>query len=235
MTDFSNLIDSLLIVGDVDAALEALNSHLNQFPDDSEAQHIRQRILQRSGALVDDVPDFQTENDVPLTIQLERLYDAGRWSEIEALLPALPSHWHGEAWRGRIALEQGLADQAAAHFSAALTDIGTVDRKSILYPQRALLLLQRAEAYRQLKDWKAADHDFAAAERMIPTDPIIPFMRALMIYRLHNGSQSAFHKVLPICRDALDSATTALREQMRDALKDDPFYKPLAEALIGSQ
>lgn len=70
------------------------------------------------------------------------------------------------------------------------------------------------------------------AWRQTPRDPGVSFLHALLTYRTRGGSQNAFYRALPDCRDALDHADDSVRSALRTATLDDPFYRPLAEALF---
>ncbi|MBW4437700.1 MAG: hypothetical protein KME04_11235 [Pleurocapsa minor GSE-CHR-MK-17-07R] len=70
------------------------------------------------------------------------------------------------------------------------------------------------------------------AWRQTPRDPGVSFLHALLTYRTRGGSQNAFYRALPDCRDALDHADASVRSALRTATLDDPFYRPLAEALF---
>lgn len=154
---------------------------------------------------------------------------------VEAALSRDP-RWIWYRWQGDLLVTLRRYKDAGAAYSRGLDDLARLEREggssALLINQRAQLLLARADARRLERQFQAADDDYAVAERLIPDDPMIPFMRGLMLFAAHGSSQTAFRKALPICRDALDRANPALSEQMRNALLDDPLYRPLAQALV---
>jgi len=96
-------------------------------------------------------------------------------------------------------------------------------------------LLESADRLIRSGEYLAADQHYRQAERLVPGDASIALRRALLHYRIAAGSQNAFYKALPACRDAIDRADAATRPHLRDLVLDDAFFKPLAEALFGSQ
>lgn len=127
-------------------------------------------------------------------------------------------------------VQSGRARDAISGYSLAL-ETTPYEAKT----ERAHLLAKRGTAQAALAHWQEAESDYAAAEYLLPGDSSIAFMHALLLYRVNDGSQIVFRRVLPICRDAFDRADPATRQSLRQQVLDTPFYRPLAEALFGSQ
>ncbi|MDL1899812.1 hypothetical protein FBR02_03480 [Anaerolineae bacterium CFX9] len=182
---------------------------------------------------------LQPEDDALIERRLRLLQALHQAEEglalVEQVLERDP-RWIWFRWQGDLLVSLRRFHEAAAAFGRGLDDLVRLEQaggaSALLTSQRAQMLLQRADARRQARLFQAADDDYAAAEQLIPDDPMIPFMRGLMLFAAQDSSQTAFRKALPICRDALDRANAALSEQMRNALLDDPLYHPLAQALV---
>ena len=127
-------------------------------------------------------------------------------------------------------VQSGRAREAISGYSLAL-ETTPFEAKT----ERAHLLAGRGAAHMTLAHWHEAERDYAAAEQLLPVDSSIAFKRALLLYRVNDGSELVCRRVLPICRDAFDRADTATRQSLREQVLDNPFYKPLAEALFGNQ
>jgi tetratricopeptide (TPR) repeat protein len=161
--------------------------------------------------------------------EITLLVDHGWLDEAAALAETLPQTWRWLAWRGDIAINRQRDGEAVRHYTAALVDFGArVDQASRLAANlKAQLLIKRARAYRHLKRCAEAEADYLAAEAIIPNDPTLMFNRGLLTYDCQG-----LRRALPLCRDALDLAPPALRDWMRQKLRDDPRYRELAGALL---
>lgn len=214
---------------------------------DADDHHWRSIILQRMG----DSAGARTAMRHALMLRprderlAERLIalclEAGDHEQAEHVLQAIlrddmPNRWRWLIWQGDIAARRGNDEAAAASYSAALDEmtlrLGNGSGNALIENMRAQTLIKRAAAHNLLRRFAAADADYAAAERIIPDDPMIPFQRGLILYAAGNASQTALRRALPMLRDALDAAVPALRDQMRDMLLDNPLYRPLAQALL---
>ena len=158
---------------------------------------------------------------------LRRLRQRGNPERALKLLADLPKSWQWLGWSGDFYALKGDTAIAAEHYCSAIDQLNQGEKSALSEAVKANLLLKRADAYRRLKQYAEADADYQAAEAIIPTDPIIPFNRGLLIFE-----QSGLRRALPLCRDALDRAPAALRDHMRDVLMDNARYHLLAQALI---
>ena len=158
---------------------------------------------------------------------LTALYRRGETDRALLLLADLPKTWNWLGWSGDFYALKGETAIASEHFCSALDQLDQGEKNGLTETQKATLLLKRAEAYRRLKRYADAEADYHAAEAIIPTDPMIPFNRGLLIYE-----QGHLRQALPLCRDALDHAPEGLRDHMRRVLTNDPKYKTLVQALL---
>ena len=158
---------------------------------------------------------------------LRALYKRGEAAPALELLADLPKSWNWLGWSGDFYALKGELAIAAEHFCSALEQLDSAEKNGLTEVQRANLLLKRAEIYRRLKRYAEAEADYQAAEAIIPSDPMIPFNRGLLIYE-----QGKLRAALPLCRDALDHAPEGLRDHMRRILTNDPRYKTLVQALL---
>jgi tetratricopeptide (TPR) repeat protein len=158
---------------------------------------------------------------------LRRLRQQGEIERALELLADLPKSWQWLGWSGDLYALKGDYATAAEHYCSAIDQLDHGEKSALTETVKAHLLLKRADAYRRLRQYDEADADYQAAEAIIPTDPMIPFNRGLLIFE-----QSGLRRALPLCRDALDHAPAALRDHMRDVLRDDPRYHLLAQALL---
>ncbi len=162
-----------------------------------------------------------------VTLMLRALQRRGEFDRALELLADLPKSWNWLGWSGDFYALKGDYSIAAEHFCSAIDQLEHAERNPLSETQRAHLLLKRADAYRRLKQYADADADYRSAEAIIPSDPMIPFNRGLLIFE-----QGDLRRALPLCRDAMDHAPDALRDHMRNVLMDNPRYHMLAQALM---
>lgn len=162
---------------------------------------------------------------------------------LDARLAQNPHHWRWWGWRGDLATAIGEDDGAITAYGYGLRALEKIlapiegAPNPILVNQKAQFHLKRADASYRRAQYGEADADLVDAERLLPTDGMIPFKRALIAYQASRVAgaddwQNALRRALPPCRDALDHASPAIRALMRDALRADPIYRPLVEALL---
>lgn len=250
------LADALILAGELDEALDALNQQLAENTEDEETRRLRARLLlslrRGSEALADlDALQVPTPQDEALRAQayalmgdaarlqgmvatpenteylLHDLYQRGESEQALALLADLDKTWRWLGWSGDFFGLRGDYAIAVEHYCSALDDLKRHESSAIMETQKAYLLLKRADLYRRLRQYAEAEADYRAAEAIIPTEPMIPFNRGLLVFE-----QGSLRRALPLCRDALDHAPDALRDHMRHTLLDEPRYHLLAQALL---
>lgn len=148
---------------------------------------------------------------------------------VDQLLEQLPEHWRWSGWRGEIALLQGNFDRAVEQFSAALSHLEqTMDTTNVAFAAnlKAQILLKRASVHHNIQALAEADADYAAAEQIIPDDPMIRFNRGLIAFLQEDSERG-----IALCRDAYANAPAALRDEMQKALAEDERYAPIAAAI----
>lgn len=91
---------------------------------------------------------------------------------------------------------------------------------------RAAVLLKRAEAFRQTDDPVSAAGCLDAAEALSPAEPLIPFLRGLLLAQAGDPDGAA-----ALCAPAYAAASAALRAEMCRALADDQRLAALADRL----
>lgn len=152
-------------------------------------------------------------------------------SAIDQFLKQLPQHWRWLRWRGEVALLGTDFLSAVNHYSDALEHVeSTMDTVNVPFAAnlKAQILLKRANTYQHLQSLAEADADYAAAEQIIPDDPMIPFNRGLIAVLQGDSERGG-----ELCRSAYTNAPAALRDEMRKALAEDEGYAPIAAALGG--
>jgi tetratricopeptide (TPR) repeat protein len=160
---------------------------------------------------------------------LEYLMFLGRWQEAENLIAEQPNNWRWLQWAADLVLVFDAFDHAARYFSDALTalekDFGQASNDFIAN-LKAQILLKRADVYQRLQSLSESDADYAAAEQIIPNDPMIPFNRGLIALLQGDSARG-----IALCRSAYTNAPDALRDEMQKALAEDKRYAPIAAAL----
>lgn len=188
--------------------------------DKVRAIEMREQLLQ---ANADETPE-------QIELLLRDLYQRGESDKALGMLADLSKTWRWLGWSGDFFALRADYAIAAEHYCSALDMLKEQESNALLEAQKAYLLLKRADVYRRLRQFAEADADYRAAEAIIPTDPMIPFNRGLLIFE--QGDGASLRRALPLCRDALDHAPEALREYMRNTLLDEPRYHLLAQALL---
>ncbi len=108
---------------------------------------------------------------------LNQLYKREAAERALNLLADLPKTWHWLSLTGDFHALTGDYVTAAAAYCSALDDLAQAEPSAINDLRRAVLLLKRADIYRQLGHFKDADADYAAASAIIPNDPTIAGLR----------------------------------------------------------
>lgn len=136
-------------LGDSDSALAALEAAYRLDADPRTAERLLQVLYKR--------------NDVDRALRL---------------LAGLPESWNWLGWHGDFYALSGDDAAAEAYYCSALDRLAQVEASPLIVPQRAALLLKRAEIYRRLERWSDAEADYAAASAIIPNDATIAALRA---------------------------------------------------------
>lgn len=186
--------------GQIGAALDAARQALALRPSD---ERLAERLVWLLTAYGDPLSALEVVRAQPRT---------WRWLEREGDLLARLGDWAAAAARYELALAQL---ETAFPVSSAFVD-----------GLRAAALLKQAEAFRRLDDAGNAANCLDAAETLTPTEPLIPFLRGLLLAQAGNTADA-----LALCAPAYALASAALRAEMRRALTDDPRLAPLADQL----
>lgn len=190
-------------MGDIQSAIHLLEAALN---DDASDERIRARTRER---------------------QLELMRKSGDIRK--ALAIALENDW--VQWAADAAAE--LQDDALAleYYAQALVRVEhltSVTSPALAANIKARVLLKRGAALQRLNQLDTADKDYAAAEAIIPDDPMITFNRGIIAY-LQGHREIAQTQI----KSAFDNAPAALQSIMRAEIQGNSRYQSL-ESLIDS-
>lgn len=174
--------------------------------------------------------------DERLTERLLHLLQAqGDFAGALAVLQTMPPTWRWRSLAGDVAAQAGQAQAAIQQYSEALAllmQTGQAMDSAWLNPLRARLLLARAGMYLAAGNLPQADADYAAAEPLIPADPMITWQRGIIALQTGTVPEAA---AVDRCRAAYQSASAAVRQQMRNRLQEarvnDARLVPLADAI----
>lgn len=238
------LAEAFIKTGELPDALDALNTHLAQSPQDADARRMRAgvhlRLDQLQAALADlaglDAPDdrlmratiHERMGDLEQALaavegegedrlierRLDLLHKLGRIPAARTLADGLPRVWRWSQWSGDLAMAAGDDAAAVGHYSAALGGLPPQNTNA-LRGIAARLLLARGDAHLATQAWDAADADYGAAAEIIPDEPMIAFNRGLIRY--HQGDRQTG---LAQCKQAIESAPAVMRPAMQAALPD---------------
>jgi len=148
----------------------------------------------------------------------------------QRLLGTLPRTWRWLIWAGDVAMEHTSPAEAAACYTEALADLDKqfdVVNNAFAANIQAQLFLNRAHAQIGMQAFDLADADFAAAQVIVPDDPMIPFYRGLMA--AERGDLTAG---VSLCGEALTQASDWMRESMESMLRINPRYIGLVALLF---
>jgi tetratricopeptide (TPR) repeat protein len=133
---------------------------------------------------------------------------------------------------GDLALESGHMEEAIQHYTEAVQKLGVafdLETSEFARPIHANILTSRAQAYTNLKRFHEASEDDAAAQAIMPEDPLIGFWHGVVLAELGNVEEALF-----ACHLALQTPNPTLRTQMIDHLKSlgsNPTFAPLVALL----
>lgn len=130
---------------------------------------------------------------------------------IESLDEAERGNWRWQSWAGDLAMQMGDFARARRAYALALDGLeraGEAMDARWAGPERARLLLARAESARHLGDAASAEADLNAAAALIPDDPAIGFGRGLLA--MLRGDEMA-------ARALIEAALAAAPDVMRAA------------------
>jgi tetratricopeptide (TPR) repeat protein len=219
----------------LEAAIENIDLLMNHTADDYLQQSV---IFEKLGESAHSVAAtlhawILRPNDVNIWERnIRQIWNENDADEMEFFLARLPQKWQDSwrwlCWHAEAALLKEDFNKAAKHFSEALIHLNTSTNVHDPFVQnsKAQILLKRADAYHRLQSLPDAAADYAAAEQIIPNDPMIPFNRGL-IALLQGDPQRG----IELCQHAYISAPAALRDEMHKALAEDERYAPISAAL----
>lgn len=215
---------------DLRAALSDLQQLASPTADDSALHSL---LLEQSGDLSGAVnvmaeahsrwPENErlTERYIELLIATQQMQAALETARSQ------PRNWRWLGWEADVLAQMGDDVTATARYGLALAQLeAQFGDESYMAPIKARLLLARAHAYRRLHMFDQADQHYLQAEALIPSDPLIAFLRGLVAF-----DQDDLPNALLLCQRAYRAANDTLRDQMRDELKRDPRYMPLLTTL----
>jgi len=141
---------------------------------------------------------------------------------------AQPRTWRWLEREGDVLGQIGDYTTAAARYGLALAQLEVAFPADHAFANglRAAVLLKRAEAFRQIGDTFNAAGCLDAAEALSPAEPLIPFLRGLLLAQAGDAAGAA-----ALCAPAYAAASAALRAEMRRALASDQRLAPLADRL----
>lgn len=235
-----DLAEAFIKTGELTDALDALNEHLAQSPDDLTARQTRAAVHLRLDHLQDALDDLAGLNSPDDRLTRSTIYE--RMGDLTSALQAVETDTsHDRLIERRLHLMQKLGQISKARqlveslprtwrWSQWSGDLAAADQDfavavshyaaalSTLPPIdthalrgiAARLLLARGDAYLALEQWDAADADYAAAAVYIPDEPMIPFNRGIIRY--HQGEEEAG---LAQCEAAIQAAPEIMRQAMR--------------------
>ena len=158
---------------------------------------------------------------------------AERYDDALAVIAPLPKAWRWLTWQGDLySKKQDYVEAISAYTSAldelesrytfpkdqpanVLTDDEISEAAGMtIVATYARLLLSRADAYRHTDALAESESGYKSARVFLPDDPVIPFNLGLIAH-LHGHHDDA----LMLCKEALDSASDALKTHMLASIK----------------
>ncbi|PJF23207.1 MAG: hypothetical protein CUN56_02150 [Phototrophicales bacterium] len=238
------LAEAFIKTGELADALDALNSHLTQSPQDADARRMRAAVCLRLGQFQQALDDLNQLNTPQDRLMCSTVYE--RMGELEQALNVLaddaedrlierrlyllqqlgrvaaarvisddqPRTWRWCQWSGDLAVAAEDYPAAVMHYTQALNTLPPQSSQA-LQGIAARLLLARGAAYLVMQRWDDAEADYVAAEQIIPDDPIIVFNRGVIRY--HRGERQGG---LAQCYQAIEAAPAAMRPAMQAALPE---------------
>jgi tetratricopeptide (TPR) repeat protein len=164
------------------------------------------------------------------TERLLQLYSTtGDYDSALALLDSQPRHWRWLERAADIQVQRGDDAAATTHYTEAILQLDTFKetlRRDYWQALRVRLLMARGHTYRRRSLLDEAAADYNAAQTLLPDDPSITFNRGL-VAALRDDLDTA----VDLCQKALNAASPALEQRLRDSLADNPDYDTLNAAL----
>lgn len=214
------------------AALADLDALRTPIPDDALRRSIALQTLgdlTGANAVIDDARASWPDDETLIERRLYLLTLAHDHSAAEALLATLPRTWRWLLWAADLARERARDTDSIALYSEALTDLerSLDSRDPFVANLKAQAFLGRARVLATTGAYADADADFAAAQSILPQDPMIDFQRGLLA-----SLQSDMIQALALCGDALTAASEQEQQQMEHILRHDPRHAALAMLLL---
>ena len=211
------------------AALADLDAMRTPVADDFWRRSIALQTLGDLGAAESVVLAQWPDDEQLIERQLYLLTLAGKRRRAEALLATLPRTWRWLMWAGELAGESARDAEAISIYTEALADLerslNTADPFAANI--KAQLLLSRAQVRATAGAFADADADYAAAQAIVPDDPMLLFKRGLLA-----SLQGDLIQALSLCGDSLTAANESEQAQMEHILRGDPRYAALAMLIL---
>jgi tetratricopeptide (TPR) repeat protein len=132
--------------------------------------------------------------------------------------------WRWHQWAGDLAAQMRDNDNALLYYDSAIAMLTQRPPDRWLEAVRARLLCARAAIFQEQRDYDRADKDYAAAQTLIPDDPMIVFNRGV-IAALQGDTEPARAAI----HSAYQTASPTLRDLMRTAVRGDVRLAGLIE------
>lgn len=172
----------------------------------------------------------QFADDLLTESLLVALMRTRRFAEARTLLDTLPRTWRWLSWSGDLASEYEGEAVAQREYTAALEALGSVfdpETDPMVRNTQAHLLAERARMAWQLGDFPAAAADYAAAQAIVPDDPMLTFNRGLIASDLGDLIEG-----VALCGEALGTTSAHFHDHMVNVLKTNPRYAGLGAILL---
>lgn len=165
-----------------------------------------------------------------LELLLESLYQRAESAYAIEILFDQPKTSRWLRWTGDFHALKGDHRVALEYFCSALDQLeeSTQDANPIsegfINNLRGQLILRRAEVHTKLALYEEAEVDYTEAGTLIPSDPMISFLRGIAIY--HQGTR--LEEAVTLCKNALNSTTSeTIRAEMHTLLSEKDRYNLL--------
>jgi tetratricopeptide (TPR) repeat protein len=140
----------------------------------------------------------------------------------------MPTTWRWQQWRGDVAVAQHDWQSARTYYETALAALEDDNRFAWVVAVKARLHFALAEACIQMGDYTHAGIQYAAAEHLVPNDPMIAFNRGLLAFAQGNSDEA-----VRLCKEAYSNANTTIQEHMAHTLRGDLRYNDFSTKVLG--
>jgi tetratricopeptide (TPR) repeat protein len=221
--------------GSYHAALEDLARLMHLTSQDKTNRYVILDRLEDSAGALEAVEELY-EDDPSDQRVAEWLFDRAitlkEYALADEVLKTMPrsSGWLTNA--GHLASVSGHLEDAPGYYTDALKQLGVeydLSTSKFARPIHVGLLLVRARTYVTLKKFHEASEDYAAAQAIMPDDPLIGFWHSYVLLDLGH-----IQEAVVTCRIALQTSQGPLKSQMVNYLRsrlDDPKFAPLVALL----